>query len=352
MNNIEVVSKIPGRLRVKTKKLSYSQINELCKKIIDLKYVKNVRSNIYTSKLLILYNNEKLSTESIMNCMLDVLKDFKFKIVQNKESRKILEFDKKLKTVSYFLAISIFLFTRRLSILISVLFINYFSSIKKVEPKFIKSATYNLAKRNILVKRKNSLKKLAEVDIIIFNIESKKLKIKQDTVERLRENGIPDIRIISSKSKNYIEEIAYDAGIENYKYNLSYSDKKLEIKKLHNIEKKVAIILDRFEENNTILGGDILIFINRDLDMYKLQKLDYDLIIISNHLDYLVETIVFSKYIIEKIGRGQLISIWTNLVSLILSARNILDPIKIWMIMYVNKLYINKNSRKILEYES
>lgn len=436
---LKIVSNIPGRIRIKSKEIYKN--DKLGKQILSTmkSYMEiyDVKYNIYSSNILIIYDNNKITICDILESIKQILLKKKYISLHNYEASintiknkslglfykfrrsttllnlsiigsGLLAYYKNYKKVSW-----IILFTPLLNNLLN--FILFGHSIRKLSKKtssksspnylenIIKSthdvggeiklklrlfiscisifgfavyainlsfisllslvlASYFLLKlspidsvlywgyhnrlsHGVHLNDVSSSDKLSTTNTIIFFVDNSDI-ISLNLVEKIRESGILDIKVVSDLDN---PKVIFKAN----RLNIDGINKNHFTEYLSKQNSNQTIILD----NGTMKYYHKLKSSNRTCitivnDLYSPSEYVGDILTPYKNINEIVTTIDFSKYQLQKIYQNYLFMIWSYFIEVFLFTKGHLNILITWLVNIIINIIIYSNSYMTLEYKT
>ncbi len=337
---LRLIKHIYNNLR---RRIIYNYLKEETIKDIRLKKINYFKKDINVSK--INFDEKQKKVEPVYTSFINDIKLNDIKEID--ENKKIFKFYQYIFPSMLAVSLILFYISGNILIPISILILNNLNVFSDSLSFPILMVIYSGIKEKFLIKDTKAIKNLSDLDTIVFDINKSNMNINLELVERLRECGVWDVRILSSASKIRTQNLAYKSGIENCKWELSETEKIREIKKIKNEEKVVAVILN---ENELNYNSDINIKVKNDLS-----ELNYNfegIIVYTKDLTVIPNAVERSKYALEKAYQNQIISIGAYIIGIALSLGEVINPIGTSIIVLFNRLYVYINSLKPIKYQA
>lgn len=237
-----------------------------------------------------------------------------------------------------------------------------------------KSEYCNIEKKEVVVGNKDCMKE-NNISIEKYAMKEKKLKhlgqnsiyvaynhkiigligiqdvVRKDalsSIECMREQGI-QIEIISSDSKETIENKAQELGIKNYMGNMSKEDKIERIKELKEKGHTVGIVYEHIEDSSSINHAHVnMSFI--DVCDYE-EENEFHIIILNENVLSIPSTIDLSKYTMEKMYQNEIFSIGFNTIGTLFALTNGIPLFFVSLYKQINNVIVFHNTMGLFNHK-
>lgn len=387
---MELVSCIPGRIRVKYNDLYRNRAlaSQLYNELYNIDSVYFVKINIYTGKLLIVYDKNILSLEDLLSriesfAKIDYEDDEEYtstsnvfiaksesnhrsqqidkkksipinnnsneKIVPNKPNfeNSVMKFYDSISPIIVMIAIMYSLSITNFTPLLAIVFLLTFNSLNKSTSIVLDSISKRLHNNGIHLISLSKLDEISNLSTIIIDKTQDTSDLETSFIENLREHGFYDIHIFTTNFN--IESQAKSLDLTTFRVGDNDLEKITYINSLKKDNETIALISNDCADAKVLNAVDIGIRLSNEFRTVNDEP--WDLIINNNNFDTLGETIDYIKYALEKIYQNQLISLWLNILGIILSFSKNIKLIYIGVLSIVNEILVYINSLRLLNYE-
>lgn len=232
--------------------------------------------------------------------------------------------------------------------LLSIVFLLTFNSLGKSTSLVLNSISNRLQDNGILVISFNNLNKISDLNTIIIDKTQDTSDLDTNFIEHIREHGFYDIHIFTTSFN--VESQGKSLELMVFRVSDNDSEKIRYIRSLKKDNKTIALIAKEPYSIRVLNEIDICICISNEIRSFDTDP--WDLVIGNNNYNTLGETIDYMKYALEKIYQNQLISLWLNILGIVLSFSKKINLIFIGLLSAANEILVYLNSLRLLNYEA
>ncbi len=165
----------------------------------------------------------------------------------------------------------------------------------------------------------------------------------KETISKVHENNISTY-LISGDSENTTRTIASQVGISNYSSELTPQDKIAEIKKIQSSENLVGMVGDGINDAPSLAQADIGIAIGSGTELAIESS---DIILLSNNLLTVYESLNISKRTIRTIKQNLLWAFLYNSIGMVVAVSGYLNPLMAASAMLISSISVVLNSLRL-----
>ncbi|MBM7614444.1 HMA2 domain-containing protein [Alkaliphilus hydrothermalis] len=205
-------------------------------------------------------------------------------------------------------------------------------------------ASYNRLQRRVVINKGSSIKKIAEIDSVVFDMRNNSYQLTGNIIEDLRSRGILELSIVTHDASMELQELVMDYEVNLIRLQPQQSLSVSELKINEGKTDKIAWVSEHSSAGKEDQGWDIKIVNSDSLDGSTPPMLEKDLSIFGGDLLLFGDTIDYFKLMQEKINQNYLISIGSLTAAFMIILKGTFSPLKIWLFSLINYSLVFRNS--------